>query len=59
MSSHAHLFQGQKMQVTVLNPLNQWLTIFRSFSSKMKGLENRRLGMGVDPEATSSMQTMT
>ena len=33
------------MQVTVLNPLNQWLTIFKAFSARMKALEHRRLGM--------------
>ncbi|DBB16291.1 hypothetical protein WJX82_001953 [Trebouxia sp. C0006] len=35
--------QGQKMQATVLNPLNQWLTVFTSFSSRIKALEHRRL----------------
>lgn len=38
------------MQATVLNPLNQWLTVFRSFSSRIKALENRRLGMGTRPK---------
>lgn len=32
------------MQATVLTPLNQWLTLFRTFSSKIKALESRRLG---------------
>lgn len=36
--------QAQKMQVTVLNPLNQWLTVWKSFSGRIKTLENYRLG---------------
>ena len=27
-----------------MKPLNQWLTVFKGFSSKIRALENRRLG---------------
>ena len=32
------------MNAMVMKPLNQWLTVFKGFSSKMRALENRRLG---------------
>lgn len=42
--SKARVLQNQKMQAMVMKPLNQWLTVFKGFSSKMRALENRRLG---------------
>lgn len=48
--------QGQKMQATVLNPLNQWLTVFRSFSSRVKALENRRLEFDAERRAFNKLE---
>ncbi|DBA81765.1 hypothetical protein WJX77_003025 [Trebouxia sp. C0004] len=48
--------QGQKMQATVLTPLNQWLTVFRSFSSRIKALENQRLEFDAERRAFNKLE---
>ncbi|KAL3152190.1 hypothetical protein ABBQ32_001279 [Trebouxia sp. C0010 RCD-2024] len=48
--------QNQKMQVMVMKPLNQWLAVFKSFSSKMRSLENRRLEFDAERRAFTKLE---
>ena len=56
---HMYCSQNQKMQAMVMKPLNQWLTVFKGFSSKMRALEHRRLGMASVHTATCVIERQT